>query len=238
MVKRTSPLKTLNGKVFPYNSVMVFTTLFFDLDETLYPKGSGLWEAIRERMAGYMVQRLDLPIEEVEILRRKYFEQYGTTLRGLQKHHQVDTNEYLAYVHDLPLGNYLQPAPGLRELLTSLPQRKWIFTNADAAHARRVLATLGLSGCFEGIADIRSLDFACKPELEAYHKAMDRAGELDPSRCVLLDDSPRNLAPALALGFTTVLVGADAPHPAASAVIPSLLALPEGLPELWQGKGD
>jgi len=217
---------------------MAFTTLFFDLDETLYPKGSGLWEAIRERMAGYMMQRLDLPVEEVEILRRKYFEQYGTTLRGLQKHHQVDTDEYLAYVHDIPLGNYLQPASGLRELLTSLPQRKWIFTNADAAHARRVLETLELSGCFDGIADIRALDFACKPELEAYHKVLARAGEQDPSRCVLLDDSPRNLVPAMALGFTTVLVGADAPHPAASAVVPSLLTLPEGMPELWQGKGD
>ena len=45
----------------------------------------------------------DLPVEEVDILRRNYFEQYGTTLRGLQIHHQVDTDEYLAYVHDLPL---------------------------------------------------------------------------------------------------------------------------------------
>jgi putative hydrolase of the HAD superfamily len=217
---------------------MSFTTLFFDLDETLYPKGSGLWEAIRERMSGFLVQRLGLPVEEVEILRRNYFEQYGTTLRGLQIHHQVDTDEYLAYVHDLPLENYLQPLPGLPELLTSLPQCKWIFTNADAAHARRVLAILGLSGCFDGIADIRALNFACKPEPEAYYMAMAQAGELDPSRCVLLDDSPRNLVPALALGFTTVLVGSEAPHPAANLVIPSLMALPESLPELWQEKGD
>jgi putative hydrolase of the HAD superfamily len=217
---------------------MHFSTLFFDLDETLYPKGNGLWEAIRERMAGYMMLRLDLPLEKVEILRRKYFERYGTTLRGLQIHHQVDADEYLAYVHDLPLENYLQPVPGLHEILSSLTQRKWIFTNADAAHARRVLAIMELSGCFDGIADIRALDFACKPELDAYYKVMAQAGELDPSRCVLLDDSPRNLFPAQALGFTTVLVGANAPHPAASAVIPSLMALPEGLPELWQGKGD
>ena len=137
-----------------------------------------------------------------------------------------------------PWRNYLQPFPGLPELLASLPQCKWIFTNADAAHARRVLAILGLSGCFDGIADIRALDFACKPEPEAYYMAMAQAGELDPSRCVLLDNSPRNLVPALALGFTTVLVGSEAPHPAANVVIPSLMALPEVLPELWQEKGD
>jgi putative hydrolase of the HAD superfamily len=233
---RTFSRITLNNKVFPYNSVMAFTTLFFDLDETLYPKGSGLWEAIRVRMSGYMMQRLDLPYDEVEILRRKYFEQYGTTLRGLQIHHQVDADEYLAYVHDLPLANYLEPAPQLHELLTSLPQRKWIFTNADAAHARRVLAELGLAACFDGIADIRAMDFVCKPEVEAYYKALAQAGAPDPVECVLLDDSPRNLAPALALGFTTVLVGTEAPHLAASVVLPSLMALPRGLPELWQGR--
>jgi putative hydrolase of the HAD superfamily len=226
-----------NKKVFPYNWIMVFTTLFFDLDETLYPKGNGVWEAIRVRMSEYMAERLDLPIDRVEPLRRRYFEEYGTTLRGLQINHQVDAEEYLAYVHDLPLENYLQPAPELGEILTSLPQRKWIFTNADAAHAERVLAVLGLSGCFDGIVDIRALDFTCKPEPDAYQKALAWAGAPDPSRCVLLDDSPRNLASARVLGFTTVLVGADGPHPAASLVIPSLLVLPERLPELWQENG-
>ncbi len=56
----------------------------------------------------------------------------GTTMRGLQIHHQIDTDDYLAYVHDLPLHDYLYPNPQLRSLLTSLPQRRWIFTNADA----------------------------------------------------------------------------------------------------------
>jgi putative hydrolase of the HAD superfamily len=216
---------------------VAFTTLFFDLDETLYPKGNGVWEAIRVRMSEFMAERLDLPVEQVETLRHHYFEEYGTTLRGLQINHQVNAEEYLAYVHDLPLEKYLHPAPELQKILTSLPQRKWIFTNADAPHAERVLGMLGLSGCFDGIVDIWALDFNCKPELDAYQKALARAGEPDPSRCVLLDDSPRNLASAQALGFTTVLVGADGPHPVANFVVPSLLALPEKLPELWQQEG-
>ncbi len=73
------------------------------------------------------------PRREIPAIRRHYFETYGTTLRGLQKHHQVDTDDYLAYVHDLPLEQYIQPNPALHDLLVSLPQRRFIFTNADAA---------------------------------------------------------------------------------------------------------
>lgn len=215
---------------------MTYTTLFFDLDDTLYASGNGLWEAIRERMTLFMSERLALSVEEVRELRRNYYETYGTTLRGLQKHHQVDADEYLAYVHNLPLSNFLRPVPRLRKLLIGLPHRKWIYTNADADHAGRVLDVLGLGDCFDGIIDIRAVAFACKPERESYQRAMALAGASDPRRCVLLDDSPRNLAPAHALGFTTILVGTDRPHPAATYCLPDLFALRKVMPELWEAK--
>jgi putative hydrolase of the HAD superfamily len=219
---------------------MSYTTLFFDLDDTLYPATAGLWPAIRDRMSEYMVERLGLPMEEVIPLRRQYFETYGTTLRGLQVHFQVDADDFLAYVHDLPLERYIQPNAGLAAILGSLPQRKWIFTNADEAHARRVLKVLGLADCFQGIADVRALHFYCKPEQEAYLRALSLAGETEAERCVLFDDSPRNLAPAAALGFTTVLVAINAPAVQTTPdlaginyVIPSLACLPLALPQLW-----
>lgn len=218
---------------------MRYTTLFFDLDDTLYASDNGLWEAIRVRMGDFMAERLGLPPGEIPALRRKYYETYGTTLRGLQRHHQVDAEEYLAYVHDLPLETFLKPAPELRALLLSLPQRKWIFTNADADHAHRVLAVMGLQDCFDGIIDVRAVRFCCKPEAEAFRQALNLAGESDPRRCVLIDDSPRNLAGAQELGFTTVLVGPNGmPGPAASLTLPDLLALPQVMPELWdKGSG-
>jgi len=213
---------------------MSYTTLFCDLDDTLYASSNGLWEAIRGRMSQYMAERLGLPADQVPALRRLYFETYGTTLRGLQRYHNVDTDDYLAYVHDLPLDQYIQPAPRLRELLLSLPQRRWIFTNADAGHAGRVLATLGLTGCFEGIIDVRAIEFACKPEPIAYQRALALAGGPLPEQCVLVDDSPTNLAPAQELGFTTVLVSQDGhANPAADFCLPELLCLPEVLPALW-----
>ena len=212
---------------------MSFTTLFFDLDETLYTKGNGLWDAIAARMNEYIHVQLNLPPEEVSTLRRHYYESYGTTLRGLQLHHQVNANDYLAYVHDLPLEDYIHPDPQLHQLLSSLSLRKWIFTNADAHHASRVLDILGVSDCFEGSIDVRALEFICKPEIEAYHRALTLANEDQPSDCILLDDSVRNLVPAKDLGFTTVLVGSNGTHPAADYTLEKIHQLPNALPDLW-----
>jgi putative hydrolase of the HAD superfamily len=212
---------------------MPFTTLFFDLDDTLYDSTNGLWTAIRERMSEYMLKRLGLQREEIPSLRRFYYETYGTTLRGLQKHHQVDADDFLAFVHDIPLEQFINPQPELRALLLSLPQSKWIFTNADAPHAHRVLDRLAVADCFDGIIDVRALGFACKPQVEAYQLAMALAGEADPKKCVLLDDSVRNLAPAHAMGIFTILVGGRGPLPAAARSVAALQELPECVPELW-----
>lgn len=212
---------------------MPISTLFFDLDDTLYEGGNGLWLAIRDRMSEYMAERLGLPRDEIPVLRRQYYETYGTTLRGLQKHYNVDADDYLAYVHDVPLDTYLHKDPELRQLLLSLPQQRWIFTNADEAHARRVLEKIGVSDCFEGIIDVRAVEFACKPEREAYLRAMTLAKETDPSNCVLLDDSPVNLAGAQELGMITVLVGQKNAHPTASYSLPNLYRLREAMPQLW-----
>jgi putative hydrolase of the HAD superfamily len=219
-----------------YNTAVTYHTLFFDLDETLYPPGNGLWHAISARMNEYMVQRLGLPSDRVPDLRHSYYETYGTTLRGLQANHQVDAQDFLRFVHDLPLAELLQPDPELRPLLLSLPQTKWICTNADRAHAERVVRFLGIADCFRGVIDIWAADFEPKPAAAFYQRALEIAGVNNPQGCVILDDLPRNLAPARAMGFTTVLVRPNvASDPAANYAIPDLHSLPGAFPELWQG---
>ena len=215
---------------------MEYSVLFFDLDDTLYSNTNGLWEAIRERMTDFMQERLGFPPDEIPDRRRNYFEKYGTTLRGLQINHSVDSDEYLAYVHDLPLEEFISPDPNLHNLLISLPQQKWIFTNADENHANRVLEILGLSDCFTGIIDVRALEFLCKPDRKAYQRALSLANGADPDQCVFLDDSPRNLEPAYQIGFTTVLVGTSKAHPVATYSVDNLLDLPEVFSQLWPDK--
>jgi putative hydrolase of the HAD superfamily len=215
---------------------MRFKSLYFDLDDTLYPSNTGLWDAIRSRMNTYMQRVIDKPVDEIALIRQRYLERYGTTLRGLQMNYQIDAQDYLAYVHDLPLEQFIQPDPELRILLTSLPQHKWIFTNADHNHAGRVLKILGLEGCFDGIIDILAVDFVCKPDKLAYQRALSITGEKDPTECVIFDDALRNLRPAHELGFYTVLVSKDGSEAQVDRVIPSLHELPKGMPDLWDSQ--
>lgn len=202
------------------------STLFFDLDGTLYPASNGLWEAILNRMERYLNDRMGIPEAEIPRLRSRYLETYGTTLRGLQAHHEVDTEDYLAFVHDLPLTEYLRPDPVLKRIIGRLPQQCWVFTNADFRHAQRVLSILDLEGCFQGVIDVIALGFQCKPNLEAYHLALELAGNPEPQACVLFDDSPRNLAGAKRAGLSTALVGGQNRSPWADVHLPSLHRLP------------
>ncbi len=205
---------------------MRFTTLFFDLDDTLYPASTGLWHAIKERMNLYMRDRLGIPESEIPFLREQYFKMYGTTLRGLQERHNVDKEDYLAFVHDLPLQDYLTPNPILREVIASLPTRNLIFTNADTSHARRVLTALRLDDLFEIIVDVNAVEPYCKPMPESFAIAMDLADEPDPRKCVMIDDLPRTTRAALEAGMASLLYGCDQASEDASGVFTDWTHLP------------
>jgi putative hydrolase of the HAD superfamily len=187
-----------------------FTTLFFDLDDTLYPSSSGLWTVLKGRISLYMRERMGLPADEIPGLREKYFREYGTALRGLQANHTIDVQDFLAYVHDVPLADYIHPDPVQQAVLASLRTRNLIFTNADVHHARRVLRTLQIEQYFADIVDVNRMDPYCKPKPEAFGLAMKAAGEGDPGKCVMIDDLPRTTRAAKALGLYSLLYGASA----------------------------
>ena len=205
---------------------MRFSTLFFDLDDTLYPSSSGLWQAIKERMTLYMCEQLCIPEADVPVLREQYFKTYGTTLRGLQQHHTVNTEEYLAYVHDVPLSQYLAPDPATRRVIAALPTRNLIFTNADANHAWRVLHVLALDDLFDTIVDVNAMAPYCKPMSESFAIAMDLADEPDPRKCVMIDDLPRTTRAALEAGMASLLYGSGIATPDASGVFTDWTHLP------------
>ena len=94
--------------------------LLFDLDNTLYPRDAGIMDQIRERMLRYICRNLDLSRAQADVLRREYFEAYGTTMRGLQINHNIDPDEFLPFVHDIPLADYIQPNPTLDAILDGL----------------------------------------------------------------------------------------------------------------------
>lgn len=180
--------------------------ILFDLDDTLYPRQAGIMNQIRTLMLRYMQTRLDLSPKEADQLRHHYLLTYGTTMRGLQVNHQIDPEDFLHYVHDIPLDRYLQSNPELDAVLASLPHEKVIFTNASREHAERVLDQLGIRRHFARIVDIRDMDYESKPQALAYRRICELL-EVEPGECLLVEDNVRNLRPAKALGMTTVLVG-------------------------------
>lgn len=198
---------------------MRFTTIFFDLDDTLYPSSAGLWHAIKARMNSYMLERMGFPEDQISYIREKYFLEYGTTLRGLQAHHNVDTQDFLAYVHDLPLRDYLTPNLDLRPVIASLPTRNLIFTNADIHHAERVLTVLELRDLFDTIVDVNAIAPYCKPMPESFEIALKLAGESEPSRCVMIDDIHRTTRAARAAGLFSILYNGTASAGAADAYL-------------------
>ena len=205
---------------------MQFTTVFFDLDDTLYPANSGLWQAIKQRISQYMRDRVGIPADRVDALRQHYLDHYGTTLLGLKANYAVDVDDYLAFVHDLPLRDYIKPIPGLRPILEAMPARKFIFSNADRNHVRRVLEVLEIEGCFDGVLDVLAMFPHCKPMPETFAMALRLAGETDARHCALIDDSPRTTRAARRLGMFTILYGAGEAHPDADAVLNDLYLLP------------
>jgi len=178
----------------------------FDLDNTIYPKSCGLMGEIGNRMNRYMVERLGIDAEDVSRRRVAFLKTWGTTLNALRRHYSVDPDEFLDFVHDIPLERFLQKDPELDRMLGRLELKKVIFTNADARHARRVLSRTGILGHFETIVDIHMLDFVNKPDRRAYLKALAFIGAR-PEECILIEDSPANIHTAKELGMITVMVG-------------------------------
>jgi putative hydrolase of the HAD superfamily len=187
---------------------MALKFIVFDLDDTLYPRDNRLMQEVGRSIQRWLCEHLKLTWEEAAVLRRRYFQQYGTTMGGLVAEHDVDVHDYLAFVHDVPVEEYLDPNPALAAMLDGIPLRKAIYTNATVEHARRVLRALGVADHFEQVVGIEEVGLRNKPYRDAFERMLALLGVQGPE-CVMVEDSVRNLRPARALGLTTVLVGAD-----------------------------
>ncbi len=211
---------------------MRFETIFFDLDDTLYSPTSGIWEAIGERMVQYMITKLDIPESAAPVERERLFHTHGTTMRGLVAEYHIEEVDFLEYVHDIDIDNYLSQNLPMRKILESYPQRKVIFTNADTGHANRVLKALGVKDLFDQVIDIRSIKPWCKPQIEAFSKAMELAGINNPKSCVMIDDALRNLVTAHDLGLYTIHVGEQETKKPVDAAIMTIEELPSVLSQM------
>jgi putative hydrolase of the HAD superfamily len=179
----------------------------FDLDNTLYRADCGVFAQIESRMTDFVAQLTATDRTEARRIQKDLYRQYGTTLSGLMTTRGIDPEPYLAFVHDIDLGE-LRPDASLRFAIERLAGKRYIFTNGCRRHAARILSRLELDHLFDEIWDIRTIDFAPKPDPAAYANVVAKAG-IAPARAAMFDDIARNLVPAHALGMTTVWLKTD-----------------------------
>lgn len=212
---------------------------FFDIDNTLYPKSSGVGEWMAQRIRMFFMEHLNLPDEESRILGAKYYKDYGLAIRGLIRHFSINTAVYDEFVDGgLPLEDLLKPSNELSSLLERLNTRGacWAFTNAGYKHGLRVLKLLQIDHLFGGIiyCDYSEPDFPAKPDRLAFIRAMQCAGVDDPGRCIFFDDAIGNIRTARELGWTAIYVDENAKEPTELMSIQTvslerdLLSIPSG----------
>ena len=128
--------------------------LLFDVDNTLYPKRTNLFQLVDNKINQYLHQVVNIPKNEVNYIRKKYLLKYGTTLNGLMKHHNIDPLHYLDYVHNVPVEKYIMENKALQNFLKTNPYKKVIFSNAYKPYILKILKSLNISDYFEYIMDI------------------------------------------------------------------------------------
>lgn len=185
-------------------------TWVFDLDNTLYP-ARALYDEIGERMTRYIMHATGFDTAGALEIRERYFHQYGATVVGLMRHHDIDARDFLLDVHQAD-HSVLEPDAELRALIEALPGRRIIFTNGGGGHAERVLKSLNLDGLFDTVFDIETANLTPKPQRACYERLMAHCG-FEAEGALLVEDTLYNLEPAHDMGFATALVGVVHPAP-------------------------
>jgi putative hydrolase of the HAD superfamily len=179
-------------------------TWLFDLDNTLYPSDSGLFDQIRARIADFLVRRCGVAEASLTATQQRYRNEFGSTLAGLMAKKQTEPEPFLSFVHDVDYG-VIDANPALARALAGLSGRRYIFTNGSTEHAKNVLDRLGIADLFDDVFDIVRAGYVPKPKPEPYDRIVSDF-ELVPHETVFVEDMARNLAPAKSRGMTTVLV--------------------------------
>ena len=224
MVETTKSLATTPSST----STSCITTLIFDVDDTLYDVGTNF--AKRRDIDGtpsFMVAKLNFPdMVSAKIVRDEYFARYHSSAKGLsvaekegklpppptgwpkgkQLFDPKDLSEWWAEKLDYSLLH--GPYRDLADMLALCPLRLVAFSNGPRKYVLRILRELGLDAIFseDNIFAVDDVLPSCKPEKEAFKKVFKAIGVKDPSECVMVEDSMKNIRVAKSLGMKTVLV--------------------------------
>ncbi|SMN18058.1 similar to Saccharomyces cerevisiae YGL224C SDT1 Pyrimidine nucleotidase [Maudiozyma saulgeensis] len=244
--KITFPIEPSNPLPTPDENMRVF---FFDIDNCLYKSSSKIHDLMQVSIVNYFKNTLNLSHEDAHQLNNTYYKEYGLAIRGLVMFHGINALEYNKLVDDsLPLQDILKPDFKLREMLLNLKKsgyfdKLWLFTNAYKNHGVRVIKLLGLGDIFDGMTycDYSQTDtLVCKPNPQAFERAMTQCGLANYENAWFIDDSGSNIHQGLKLGMHQCVHVVEnevneilGKTPDGSIVIRDILDLPTVAPQLF-----
>ena len=153
-------------------------------------------------MNEYISTHLKISIKNSCELRKKYWELYGATLKGLIKHHNVNPIDFLEKTHYLEnIGNLVVPMPNLVKVLSSIKGRKILYTNAPKNYVVKILEECKINSYFEGIFSIEDSNFLPKPSNESMKLFLNK---YKVKEAFFVDDIKENLKTASQHGISTI----------------------------------
>jgi putative hydrolase of the HAD superfamily len=199
----------------------------FDLDNTLHDARPHIFPSMHLQMNQYLQRRFGLDEAGANGMRRFFWERYGTTLKGMVRHHGEDPRKFINETHQFPeLAPMVVGDRGLGHALARLRGKRLIFSNAPRHYVDAVVRALGIGRYFDAVYTIESTRYRPKPAPQGFRTLL-RAHNLDAHRCALIDDMPENLRAAKRLGMSTVWVSGEARRmPFADLRVQSVTQLP------------
>jgi putative hydrolase of the HAD superfamily len=178
----------------------------FDLDNTLHDARVHIFPSMHAQIHDFLKKHFGVDDEGASRMRRDFWLRYGTTLRGLMRHHGTDPRHFLAQTHVFPeLADMVVHENAVKHALARLGGTKLVFSNAPRHYVEQVLQAIGLRRFFKAVYTIEDARYRGKPEAAGFHFLL-RKHDLDPHRCALVDDILDNLRAAHRLGMSTVWV--------------------------------
>jgi putative hydrolase of the HAD superfamily len=178
----------------------------FDLDNTLHDARPRIFPAMHELINAYLQRNYGVDHAGANQMRRMFWERYGTTLRGLVRHHGENPKRFLAETHVFPeLADMVEHENALKHALLRLGGTRLVFSNAPRHYVEEVLRVIGLERYFDAVYTIEDTGYRGKPHAWGFHRLLRKHG-LDPHRCAMVDDILENLRAAHRLGMSTVWV--------------------------------
>jgi putative hydrolase of the HAD superfamily len=178
----------------------------FDLDNTLHDARVHIFPSMHAQIQDFLKKQFGLDDEGASRMRRDFWLRYGTTLRGLVRHHGTDPKHFLAETHVFPeLADMVVHENAVKHALGRLGGTKLVFSNAPRHYVDQVLAAMGLRRYFDAVYTIEDTGYRGKPHAWGFHRLL-RKHKLEAHRCAMIDDILENLRAAHRLGMSTVWV--------------------------------